>query len=121
MGQDQGQVGASVESEQKSPEEIRREIENTRQELGDTAGALASKTDIKARAKERVDGVKQTIAEKRESIGSQASGDGGGAGAPAKANAVVAQAKAKAKENPIPTAAVAAFVGGFIAGRISSS
>jgi Protein of unknown function (DUF3618) len=121
MGQDEGQVSASVESEQKSPEEIRREIEGTRQQLGDTAGALAAKTDVRARAKERVEGVKQTIAEKRESMASSATGDGGGAGAPATANAVVEQAKAKAQENPIHAAALAAFVGGFIVGRISRS
>jgi ElaB/YqjD/DUF883 family membrane-anchored ribosome-binding protein len=119
MGQDEGQVGAPVESEQKSPEEIRRDIEDTRQDLGDTAEALAAKTDVKTRAKERVEGLKQTIAEKRESIGSSQGGDAAGGGT-AKANAVVEQAKAKANENPITTAALAAFVGGFVIGRITS-
>jgi ElaB/YqjD/DUF883 family membrane-anchored ribosome-binding protein len=114
MGQDEGQVGAAVDSEQKSPEQIRREIEETREELGDTAAALAAKTDVKTRAKEKVEGVKQTLAAKKESI---ASTGGNGNAAPA---AAMTQVKTKAQENPIPTAAIAAFVGGFVFGRITS-
>jgi hypothetical protein len=41
MGQDEGQVGAPVESEQKTPDEIRHEIEE----------ALAANADVKARAR----------------------------------------------------------------------
>src|SRR3954462_9563597 len=119
MGQDKGQVGTAVENEQKSPEQIRREIEDTREELGDTAAALAAKTDVKARAKEKVDDVKQTIAEKKDSFGSSTGADGDG-GASAQANAAAAQIKSKAQENPIPTAAIAAFVGGFLFGRITA-
>jgi uncharacterized protein DUF3618 len=123
MGEDTGKVGAAVGSEeQKSPEELRREIEETREELGDTAAALAEKTDFKARARERVDGLKQTVAVKKEAVASKvgsgdASGDGG---AGAQASAVAAQARTKAQENPVATAALAAFVGGFLFGRITS-
>ena len=38
-------------SETRSPEEIRRDIEETRGELGDTVEALAAKADVKAQAK----------------------------------------------------------------------
>jgi hypothetical protein len=31
----------------------------------------------------------------------------------------VTQVKTKAQENPVPTAAIAAFVGGFLLGRLS--
>jgi len=79
MGEEQGQVGTSLENEQKSPEELQREIEETRRDLGDTAAALAEKTDIKARA------------------------------------------TAKAQENPVATAAFAAFAIGFGLGRITST
>lgn len=126
MGQDESQVGARVADDEKgkSPEEIRREIEETRQDLGDTAAALAAKTDVKARAKEKVDGVKQTIAEKKESFSSSSgsgAGDGGGASAAqARAGDAVSQIKTKAQENPIHAAAVAAFVGGFLFGRLTS-
>jgi ElaB/YqjD/DUF883 family membrane-anchored ribosome-binding protein len=120
MGQDQGQVGA-VTNEQNDPEAIRREIEETREDLGDTAAALAAKTDVKARAKEKVDSVKQTISEKKESIGSSTGGNGDGQGAGAQANAAFTQAKSKAQENPIPVAAIGAFVVGFLLGRITAS
>jgi len=123
MGQDQGEVGARVADEQKSPEEIRREIDETREELGDTAAALAAKTDVKARAQERVAGVKQTITEKTQSLGSSPSPSGTGAASndpAARAGAAVAQAKTKAQENPIPAAAIGAFVGGFLLGRLTS-
>jgi hypothetical protein len=120
MGQDQGQVGAAVGNEQKSPDEIRREIEDTRQDLGDTAAALAAKTDVKARAKEKVEGVKQTIADKKESFAASSTGAGNNGGAAAQANAAAAQVRAKAQANPLPTAAIAAFVGGFLFGRISA-
>jgi len=105
MGQDQGQVGTPVATDQKSPEEIRRDIEATRHDLGDTAAALAAKTDVKARAKEKVDDI-------RQNFGSSSTGDAG--------PSPVTQAKAKARQNPIPTAAIAAFVGGFLFGRVTS-
>jgi hypothetical protein len=38
---------------------------------------------------------------------------------PDSAGTAATQIKGKAQENPIPVAAVAAFLGGFIAGRIS--
>jgi hypothetical protein len=37
----------------KGPEELRREIEQTRSELGDTVEELVAKTDVKARARAR--------------------------------------------------------------------
>ncbi|HEX4734101.1 MAG TPA: DUF3618 domain-containing protein [Thermoleophilaceae bacterium] len=120
MGKEQSQVGA-VTNEQTDPEAIRREIEETREDLGDTAAALAAKTDVKARAKEKVDSVKQTMSEKKESIASSTSGDSDGEGAGAHASAAFVQAKSKAQENPIPVAAIGAFVVGFLLGRITAS
>jgi ElaB/YqjD/DUF883 family membrane-anchored ribosome-binding protein len=112
MGQDKGQVGPAVDKEQKDPDQIRREIEDVRHDLGDTAAALAAKTDVKARAKEKVSGVKETIAEKKDAIGS---GNGGGPDA----SSAITGVTSTAKENPIPTAAIAAFVGGFLLGRLT--
>jgi hypothetical protein len=55
MGKDQSEVGATLkEDSQRDPAEIRRDIEETRAELGDTVEALAAKTDVKTRAKEKV-------------------------------------------------------------------
>ena len=120
-------------SDDRTPEEIRREIEETRQDLGDTAAALAAKTDVKARAKEKVgrakqtasekvDSVKQTASAKKETVSqkaSEATPDGAGS-AMTQVKAKLPEAKAKIRENPIPSAAIAAFVGGFLFGRITS-
>jgi|tagenome__1003787_1003787.scaffolds.fasta_scaffold20703081_3 hypothetical protein len=124
MDQDESEVGARV-AEDKTPEQIRREIEDTRQDLGDTAAALAAKTDVKARAKEKVEGIKQTVSEKKESFTSSSSSadptGGGSQGSPLdQVKAKAPEFKAKAQENPIPTAAIAAFIGGFIFGRLTS-
>ena len=116
MGQDEGQGGTAVTNgtEQKTPEEIRAEIESTREDLGDTAAALASKADVKTRAKEKVEGVKQVVAQKTDALKS-----GNADGAPA-GSSPLTEVKAKAQNNPIPTAAIAAFVGGFVLGKLSS-
>lgn len=45
------------------PEALRREIEQTRAELGETVEALAAKADVKARAQDAVDDVKQRVHE----------------------------------------------------------
>jgi hypothetical protein len=39
---------------QLTPEELRRQIERTRRELGETVDALSQKADVKQRARERV-------------------------------------------------------------------
>ena len=45
-------------TEQRDPEAILQDIDETRHELADTAAALAEKADVKARAHERVEQVK---------------------------------------------------------------
>jgi hypothetical protein len=123
MGQDPSESRTTVTNEQPTPEELRREIEATREDLGDTAAALASKTDVKARAKEKVEDLKQTATEKTESIKEAAfSGTGDAAtssnpGVGAKATSVATQAKTKAQENPALVATAMAFMGGFLLGR----
>ena len=61
MDEDTRATGAAVNDDegQRSAAEIRADIEETREELGDTVEALAAKTDVKARAQERVDEIKQ--------------------------------------------------------------
>ena len=48
-----------MSAEEKSPDQIRAEIDATRGELGDTVEALAEKTDVKAQAKAKVEDVKE--------------------------------------------------------------
>jgi Protein of unknown function (DUF3618) len=141
MAQDPSEVGAKrLEDDQdKSADQLRAEIEDTRNELGDTVEALAAKTDVKTRAREKADELKRnTLAKKDELIAkakqaSPVSGDGDGdvategpAGTAAErgngggVGPIVEQIKTKAQQNPVPTAALAAFVGGVAFGRLIS-
>lgn len=45
--------------EERTPEQIRADIDKTRKELGDTVESLAEKTDVKAQAKAKVEDVKE--------------------------------------------------------------
>ena len=87
--------GPEVEGQQeeRSPEEIRADIEQTREDLGDTVEALSAKTDVKAQAKAKVDSVKEKV---------------GGA--------TPASVTETASSHPVPTAAIGAFVGGLLVG-----
>ena len=49
-------------TEQQTPEEIRRDIERTRRELGDTVEALSQKADVKAQARQKKEEVQQRVA-----------------------------------------------------------
>jgi ElaB/YqjD/DUF883 family membrane-anchored ribosome-binding protein len=114
MGEEPGAVSATVTSGPDNPAELRAEIERTRRELGDTVAALAEKTDVKARAKEKAAEVRETVTQRSSELvgrAREASPDG--------ANSAAGQIRGKAQEHPVPTAAIAAFVGGFILGRIT--
>ena len=97
-----------------TPEELRADIERTRQDLGDTVAALAEKTDVKARARDKVAEVKSTVTEKRTELMGRARKS-----SPDGATSAATQVKMKAQQNPVPTAALAAFVGGYLFGRIT--
>ncbi len=62
--------GTPVGDEQsgRTPDQIRVDIEETRQDLGDTVEQLAAKTDVKAQAEAKADEIKQNVAEKRVPI-----------------------------------------------------
>ncbi|MDX2592107.1 DUF3618 domain-containing protein [Streptomyces sp. WI03-4A] len=55
-----------------SPEELREQIEHTRNELGDTVQALAAKTDVKTRAQEKAAEIKDQAAAKAGELKDQA-------------------------------------------------
>ena len=76
-------------------EELRRQIEETRSELGDTVEALSAKADVKGQAKAKVDETKTQLRDQQD-----------------QAKAKVSEYQAQAKENPTPVAAAA---GGFVA------
>jgi hypothetical protein len=46
---------------QQTPEEIRRQIEATRRELGDTVDALSQKADVKEQARQKKEEVQERV------------------------------------------------------------
>jgi len=84
----------SAEQGTRDPAEIREEIEDTREELGETVAAVAEKTDVKRQAQAKKDELKGRATEK------------------------ASEARAKAQENPVPLAIGGAFVAGLMLGRM---
>jgi ElaB/YqjD/DUF883 family membrane-anchored ribosome-binding protein len=85
---------ANAERGARDPAEIREEIEDTREELGETVAAVAEKTDVKKQAQAKKDELRGRAAEK------------------------ASEAKATAQENPVPLAIGGAFVAGLVLGRM---
>lgn len=108
---------SQTEGEPRSPDEIRGEIEQTREELGDTVEALAGKTDVKAQAKaqakDKIAHVRDTAQHTKDELASRARAatpDSAGAGAQQVASAV--------QRKPVPFAVAGAFAGGILVGWI---
>jgi hypothetical protein len=105
---------ARQETTQRSPEEIRRDIEETRTELGDTVEALAAKADVKAQAKAKAEEIKHTAQERRDEFVAKAK-----AATPDSATGAAQQAAGVARERRVPLGIAAAFLGGFVLGRLT--
>ena len=121
MAEDQGAVGtralADTGSPQRPPDDpaqLRAEIERTRRELGDTVAALAEKTDVKTRAKQKATRVRHTVGAKRTELVGRARES-----SPEGAQSAAVAVREKARENPVPTAAIAAFFGGLVIGGLA--
>jgi hypothetical protein len=120
MDQDQGQERAQQLSgdPNDAAAQLRTEIEDVRTDLGDTVEALAAKTDVKTRAREKADEIKRTASEKISgAVPGSGAGDGGGAASTAGSG--LERVRTLARENPVPTAALGALVGGFLIGRLT--
>jgi hypothetical protein len=100
------------DAEQKTPEEIRSDIEQTRAELGDTVEALGAKTDVKGQAKAKVDDVKTSVQDKVTGAASAAK-----EATPSGAQQGGQAAVARVKSNPLPFAVGLALVLGVLIGR----
>ena len=94
--------------ETQSPEQIRADIEQTREELGDTVEALAEKTDVKAQAKSRISAVKNTAQDKRDEYVAKAK-----QATPESAAAGAQQLTSTVQDKPLPFAVAVAFVIGL--------
>ncbi len=80
----------------REPDKIREEIEQTREELGETVAAMAEKADVKQQAQAKAGELKE------------------------QAGAKARQARQLTQENPVPLALVGAFVAGVLFGRLWS-
>src|SRR3954469_4868452 len=99
------------------PAAIREEIEQTRERMGDTVDALAYKTDVKTRTKEKVTGTVDSLKEKVTGASGTVS-DAAPSGQDVKQGAK--QAVGMAQENPLGLAnGAVAF--GFLAGILIPS
>jgi hypothetical protein len=108
--------------EPRDPAEIREEIEETREQLGETVAAVAEKTDIKKQAQAKKDGLKEQAAAKAQDAKEKAKGIGDKAreATPESAQQGVQQARGIASENPVPMALAGAFLAGLVVGRLIS-
>lgn len=107
---DASQTG-DASSTDRTPEQIRADIEEAREEMGETVAALAEKADVKAQAKKKVD---ETKAQVREKV-SEATGRAQES-SPESASAAANQAAQAARENPVPAAAIGALLLGIFIG-----
>ena len=112
MGKDQSPDGATVIDEPQ--QEIRREIAQTRQELGETVATLAHRADVKAQIRERVDHTKASIGDKKHDLTHRA-----GHTSPSAATSAASSMWQRARQKPLGTTAVAAFLMGLLLGRSS--
>src|SRR3954452_5128941 len=122
-----GEAVTAVEAtgpDQRSPEEIQRDIDETREELGDTAAALAQKADVKGQAKAKAEDVKQHARAKAEGVKEAArqkkseSTSKAREAAPDSATGAAEQAASTAQQNPVPLAIGGAFVAGLAVGLL---
>jgi ElaB/YqjD/DUF883 family membrane-anchored ribosome-binding protein len=107
-------------SGERSPDEIRHDIEHTRDELAQTAAALAEKADVKTRAHEKVEETKARITGKVGDAKAKVTGGGPGAASNG-AQAAAGSVATKAKDNPVHTGVIAGIAAGFLLGWLIAS
>jgi ElaB/YqjD/DUF883 family membrane-anchored ribosome-binding protein len=95
------------------PEVIRHQIEQTRENMGETVDALGYKTDVKSRARD-------SVSEKTDALRSKFSGASDSAPSTGDVKQGAKQAAGVAQENPIGLALAGVAVG-FVAGMLVPS
>jgi ElaB/YqjD/DUF883 family membrane-anchored ribosome-binding protein len=101
----------------KDPDTIRRDIEQTRDRMGETVDAVGYKADVPARTKEKVSDSVGAVKEKIGIVGSKA-GDATPSGQEVKQQAK--RAAGVAQENPLGLA-IGSIAVGFVAGMLIPS
>ncbi len=87
----------ATDGETREPQEIKADIEATREDLGDTVEALAEKTDVKAQAKKKATETKEQAQAKVDQATSSA-------------KSTASELPDRIKSNPVPFAAAAVGV-----------
>jgi ElaB/YqjD/DUF883 family membrane-anchored ribosome-binding protein len=110
----------------RTPDEIRRDIEHTREGLAETAAALAERADVKARAHEKLDETKARITERVDEARAKVTGTAGAArekaadATPATvadgAQSAAGTVADRARSNPVPTTLIAGVAAGALVG-----
>jgi len=106
--------------DRRSAQEIRRDIEHTREELARTAAALAERADVRARAHERIDETRARITGRVHDARARVAG-GAGTARQATPDSVVSGAKkasTSAQRNPVPIAVVVGVAAGLLLGYL---
>jgi hypothetical protein len=106
---------ATGAKESRDPVEIREDIEQTREELGETVAAVAAKTDVKQQAQAKAGELKGQASAKAKELSDKAK-----EATPDSAAEGVRQAQRLAKENPAPLAFAGVFLAGIGIGRLLS-
>jgi hypothetical protein len=106
----------------REPEEIEQEIEQTREELGDTVAALTEKADVKKQAKAKASAAKKKATAKTDAAKEKATATKEQIASKAKevtpesAGSGMQQAQQVARENRVPVIVGVAAFGGFVLG-----
>jgi ElaB/YqjD/DUF883 family membrane-anchored ribosome-binding protein len=114
------------DADSRTPDQIRRDIEHTREGLAETAAALAERADVKARAHEKLDETKARVAGKLDEAKAKVAGTAGTAKDKAAdatpssvadgAHNAATSAADTARSNPLPVTLVAGFAAGVLIG-----
>jgi hypothetical protein len=111
-GAERAPMTEGTQQETRTPDEIRADIEQTREEVGDTVEQLAAKTDVKTQAQERVAEIKGNVRQKAEELKSKASSS-----TPQGAQQGGQQVVTTVRSNPAPFALAGAVLVGYLIGR----
>ncbi len=119
---DQGRTTTADDKSARDPGDIRKDIEDTRAELGETVAEVAEKTDVKKQAQAKTDELKEQAGARAQEAKAKAQelGDKVKEIAPDSAGEGVQQAQRVARENPVPVALAGAFLAGIVLGRLTS-
>jgi ElaB/YqjD/DUF883 family membrane-anchored ribosome-binding protein len=115
----------------RTPDQIRRDIEHTREELAETAAQLAVKADVKARAHDKVEETKARLHDKVDEAKAKVTGTAATAKDKASdatpdsvahgAHQAAGTVQHKGQDNPVVVAIVAGFATGALIGWLVAS